>query len=180
MVISGDSIIYCDANFLVAYGAGKTKQPEKQKNAKKLFASLLVSKCKIVFSTLVFDEVWNGIRRELGPKTITDYFRFYLNKIIQPVGLALTNYGAVEHSFQDISSDLNNFTNNLLNYPSISIIQLDNPRAGILEALSILNKFKPRDAFHLTYARKNRVTHIVTNDQKFNLSSTCGIDVINY
>lgn len=52
MKITKDDIVYCDANFLIAYGASEVKQPELKKRAYILFAKLRIHKCKIVASTL--------------------------------------------------------------------------------------------------------------------------------
>ena len=69
MTFSKNDAIYCDANFLVAYGAREVKQLDLKKRAIVLFAKILSSKCKFVASSLTFDETWLGIRRELGPKS---------------------------------------------------------------------------------------------------------------
>ena len=64
MTITKNDIVYCDANFLIAYGASKVKQPDIQKRAYVLFAKLLACKCKIVVSALTFDETWLGMRKD--------------------------------------------------------------------------------------------------------------------
>src|SRR3990167_3385057 len=118
--------IYCDANFVIAYGAKATKQPELQRQAQALFARLLISQCKICVSALTFDEAWNGIRKELGPKTVSNSVRYKLSRFIEKFGLRLANYGASEFSYREIFNDLHSFTANLLNSNKIEVIQFNN------------------------------------------------------
>ena len=114
MTTPANTTVYCDANFLVAYGAKQTKQPEIQKQAQILFARLLSKNCKITASPLSFDEAWNGVRMEAGPKKIKGKTRFLLNTILKRFGLRLMNSGGIEFSYHDVLRNIKNFTKSLL------------------------------------------------------------------
>lgn len=183
MTITENSIIYCDANFLVAYGAKSVKQPELKKRAYILFAKLLASRCKVIASPLTFDEAWLGIRRELGPKVVFGNFRFIINNLIDKIGMKLKNYGASEFSYFEIFDDLNSFTNKLLNHKNFSAVQFNDAADGIEKALANINDFKlrPRDAFHLAIMNDNSATHFVSRDKHFvKDKNQIGINIINF
>lgn len=185
MIITENSIVYCDANFLIALAEGKRKelkQPER-KRARVLFAQLLISKCKIIVSTLTFDETWLGIRKELGPKAILNNSLFTLNKLLNRFGLRLKNYGASEFSCSEIFDDLNSFTNKLLNHKNFSVVQFNNAANGVKKALANINnlKFKPRDSFHVAIMHDNSATHFISNDSDFvRNKGQIGVNIINF
>lgn len=169
MTFSKNDAIYCDANFLVAYGAREVKQLDLKKRAIVLFAKILSSKCKFVASSLTFDETWLGIRRELGPKSTKKNLRFKIGIFLEKLGLKFINNGISEYSYSEVFNDLNSFTNKLLNHENFSVVQFNDPKDGVKNALMGLNDFglKPRDSFHLAYIKDNRITCFVTNDSDF-------------
>lgn len=181
MTIPSNTIVYCDANFLVAYGAKQTKQPAIQKRAQILFAKLLTNNCKITASPLSFDEAWNGVRKEVGPKRISNKIYFFLNKTLNKLGFYYKNSGAVEFSFGDVSNDIKNFTEKLIASPKFIVIQFPvlREKEGINQALDNVDKlkFKPRDSFHLSVMQLNGVKQIITRDKKFEKS---GISVLTF
>lgn len=168
MKLSKYSTVYCDANFLIAYGAKEVKQPEIKKRAKFLFGEILASKSICFVSSLTFDECWLGIRRELGPKQIIDKFRYNLNRILRKIGLRLENYGAIEFSYKDIFHDLKQFTEEVSNNPRFKIIQFKDIKYGVKQALENLKLFglKPRDAFHLSYIQEKGIKYLITGDRR--------------
>ncbi|MBI5306120.1 type II toxin-antitoxin system VapC family toxin [Candidatus Wolfebacteria bacterium] len=187
MTISKNGVVYCDANFLIAYGAKATKQPELQRQAQALFARLLISQCKICVSALTFDEAWNGIRKELGPKKVSNSIRYKLNKFIDKFGLRLANYGASEFSYREIFNDLHSFTAKFLNSNKIEVIQFNNLVSGIKNALDNLKSFslKPRDSFHLAIMKDRGATHFISNDKDFQkvqsrIKSEIGVEILNF
>ncbi len=168
MIIPANVIVYCDANFLVAYGARQTKQPEIQKRAQILFAELLHKNCKIAASPLSFDEAWNGVRREAGPKKIRNRIRFFLNKVFNKFGLYLKNSGTMEFSFDEVLGDIKNFTQKLLSSPKFMVIQFpaSQEKKGVNQSLDNMDNFKlkPRDAFHLSIIQRNNIQYMITRD----------------
>lgn len=168
MTIPSNTVVYCDANFLVAYGAKQVKQPEIQKRAQILFAQFLSKGCQIAASSLSFDEAWNGIRIEAGPKKIKGKARFLLNSILNKLGLRLINSGSIEFSYSDVLSDIKNFTRNLLDSPKFMVIQFPatQEKTGVTQSLDNIESFKlkPRDSFHLSIIQLNRIQHVVTRD----------------
>lgn len=168
MTFSENDVVYCDANFLIAYGARKVKQPELKKRALVLFAQVLIGKCKIIVSSLTFDEVWMGIKREIDPKSVKSRWRIKANDLLQRVGLKLMNSGVENFSYSDseIFNDLESFTNKLLGCDNFAVVQFDNPKNGVVCALENMNNFnlKPRDSFHVAFAKNNQATYILTND----------------
>lgn len=183
MMFSKNDIVYCDANFLVAYGSKKVKQPEIKKRARILFANLLISECKIIVSALTFDETWLGIRTELGPKKIFNNSRFIFDKFLEKVGIRLINRGVLEYSYSDIYNDLDNFTIRISKHKNFSIVQFDNADNGVRNALLNLKNFKlkPRDSFHLALAKDNNATHLISNDNHFkNINNQIGVNIIDY
>ncbi|MFH1048551.1 MAG: type II toxin-antitoxin system VapC family toxin [Patescibacteria group bacterium] len=182
MKITKKDVVYCDANFLVAYGSKKVKQPEIQKRARILFAQLLISGCSIIASSLTFDESWLGIRREFGHKSIISNIRFVISKLIEKVGLRLINYGVIEFSYSEIFNDLNSFTNNLLNHRNFSVVQFQDSAMGVRDALGNINKFKlrPRDSFHLAIMKDNKATYFISNDSHFKDKNQIEIRLINF
>jgi len=182
MIIPNNATVYCDANFLVAYGARQIKQPNIQKQAQILFAQLLNNNCTITASPLTFDETWNGIRKEVGPKEIKNKWRFLISKFLNKYGLRLTNYGGIEFSYSEIINDLKNFTENLLSSSRFEILQFPISRTqnGVGQALDNLENFnlKPRDSFHLALMQTNNIQYMVTRDQK-DFQRT-GINVITF
>lgn len=181
MAIPSDTTVYCDANFLVAYGAKQTKQPAIQKRAQILFAELLANNCKIAASPLSFDEAWNGVRREVGPKKILNKIYFFLNKALNKLGFYYKNSGVIEFSFGDVLSDIKNFTEKLIASPRFVVIQFPVAleKNGVSQALDNVDKlkFKPRDSFHLSVMQLNGVKHIITRDEKFEKS---GVGVLTF
>jgi predicted nucleic acid-binding protein len=169
MIFSEDDVIYCDANFLIAYGAKKVKQPELNKRALILFARILAGKSKLIASTLTFDEVWMGIKREIDPKSVKNRWRIRVDNLLQRVGLKLMNSGVENFSYAEVFDDLNSFTNKLLNHKKFSVIQFKDPGSGVRNALNNLNssRLKPRDAFHLAFAKDNGANCFLTNDSDF-------------
>jgi predicted nucleic acid-binding protein len=117
--------IYCDANFLVAYGAKSVKQPEVQKSAKLLFAELVAGECTLMASPLTFDEVWNVSRKEAGPKMVKRKYLYKLDKILSKIGLRLTRTDIVEaFSFPDVIDEIKKQTSTLLSFPKFKVIQI--------------------------------------------------------
>ncbi len=171
MTIPADATVYCDANFLVAYGAKETKQPETQKRAQVLFAELLSKGCRITASPLSFDEAWNGVRKEAGPKKI--------------FSLPLVNSRGVEFSYSDILSNIKSFTNNLLASPKFMVIQFPSSqeKTGVNQSLNNMDslKLKPRDSFHLSVMQLNNIQHIITRDKNFsNKIKGLGINIVPF
>lgn len=185
MTIPSNTVVYCDANFLVAYGAKKIKQPEIQRRAQILFAQLLNEGCQIAVSSLSFDEAWNGVRIEVGPKKIKDKFRFLLNTIFNKLGVRLINSGGIEFSYSDVFNDIKNFTRNLLASPKFMIIQfpVSQEKIGVTQSLDNMESFKlkPRDSFHLSIMQLNHIQYIVTRDNNFsNRTKESGINTISF
>lgn len=183
MTITKNDIVYCDANFLIAYGASKVKQPDLKKRAYILFAKLLACECGIAASALTFDETWLGIRRELGPKKIYNRLRFFINKLFERIGVRLINYGASEFSYREICNDLNNFTDKLTKKDNFCIVQFNNPADGVIRALEYLRDYnlKPRDSFHLAIMKDNKISFFVSNDKHFNeIKERSGINIIRF
>ena len=186
MTIPTNTIVYCDANFLVAYGARQTKQPEIQKRAQILFAQLLGNGCTIAASCLSFDEAWNGVRMEAGPKKIKSKTRFLLNTILNRFGLRLINSGGIEFSYHDVLSDIKNFTKSLLVSPKFMIMQfpVSQEKTGINKFLDNMDSFKlkPRDAFHLSIIQLSNIGYIITRDNNDfgNRIKDSGINIIPF
>ena len=185
MTIPANAIVYCDANFLVAYGARQTKQSERQKRAQILFAELLIKGCQITASPLSFDEAWNGVRLEAGPKKIKSKTRFRLNTMLNKLGLCLINSGNVEFSYDDVLSDIKNFTKNLLGSPKFMIIQfpVSQEKRGVNQSLDNMDNFKlqPRDSFHLSIMQLNSIKYIITRDNNFgNRIKKSGINILSF
>ncbi|MDO9530412.1 MAG: hypothetical protein Q7J27_14810 [Syntrophales bacterium] len=105
-MIPNNAVVYCDANFLVAYGAKQVEQSDIQKRAQSLFAEFLINDCQIAASPLSFDEAWNGVRRVLGPKNIKNKARFLVNRLLNRCGLRLVNSGCEEFSYGDVLTDV--------------------------------------------------------------------------
>lgn len=168
MKISRNSKIYCDANFLIAYGSKEVKQPEIKQRAKFLFAQILTTHSIGILSSLVFDECWLGIRRELGPQRVVDKFRYGLNKILRKFGLRLENYGAIEYSYAEIFGYLKRFTKEIISNPKWKIVQFKDIKNGIEKALENIKIFeiKPRDAFHLAYIQEKNIDCFITGDKR--------------
>lgn len=181
MTIPDNSIVYCDANFLVAYGAKHTKQPAIQKRAQILFAELLTNNCKIAASPPSFDEAWNGVRREVGPKRISNKIYFFLNKVLNKLGFYHKNSGVIEFSFGDVLNDIKIFTEKLIVSQKFIVIQFpaSQEKKGVRQALDNVDKlkFKPRDSFHLSVMQLNDVKHIITRDKKFEKS---GVSILAF
>jgi len=166
MILNENNVVYCDANFLIAYFVKNPQEPDLQKQAKVLFAQMLVAKCKIMISPLAFDECWNGIRKAVGPKKITQHIRFAIDNLLKRTPFKLRNGGATQYSYSEIINDLADFTENILNHKNFEIVQLIDSKKGVINALDKLNVLKPRDAFHLIMALDNGSSHMVTNDGK--------------
>jgi predicted nucleic acid-binding protein len=168
-MFSKNDIVYCDANFLIAYGAKKVKQPELQKRALILFAKILASKCRFIVSSLTFDEAWLGIKRELSPKSVQNKWKLRADELLRKVGLRFINNDVLNFSYYEVFDDLNYFTNKLLDHENFSVVQFENANNGVRNALDNLNnlKLQPRDSFHLAFAKDNRATYFLTNDSHF-------------
>lgn len=173
--------VYCDANFLVAYGARQTRQPAIQRRAQILFAELLVNNCKIAASPLSFDEAWNGVRKEAGPKRIKNKIYFFLNNLINKFGFYYKHNGADEFSFGDVLNKIKDFTAKLIASPKFAVIQFPvlQEKEGVSQSLDNIERlnFKPRDSFHLSIMQLNKVQYVVTRDKKFKNS---GINVLSF
>ena len=186
MIIPSNTTVYCDANFLVAYGAKQIKQPEIQKRSQSLFARLLINKCQIVASSLSFDEAWHGVRIEAGPKEIKNKLRFLLNVILNKFGLRLVNSGSIEFSYSDVFDDIENFTKGLMSSSKFMIIQfpVSKEKRGIIQALANMknHKLKPRDSFHLSIMQLNNIQYLVTRDNNDfgNRIKKSGINIISF
>ncbi len=182
MAIPNNALVYCDANFFVAYGARQTKQPDLQRRAQILFANLLVNNCTIVASPLTFDEAWNGIRKEVGPKTVKNMLRHKINGLLGNIGIRLANCGVLEFSFNEVIFDLKNFTGKLLSSSKFQVIQFPTSREkdGVRQALDNLEKLKikPRDSFHLSMMQLNSIQYFVTRDTGF--SGRSGLNIISF
>ncbi len=89
MRIPENSIIYLDANFLMTYFISAKKEKDKiyNKKAQKIFAYLMMKKCDICLSPLVFDEFWNGVKKEAGVKRVRNRLRYWINKFVQKFGI---------------------------------------------------------------------------------------------
>lgn len=181
MTIPANAIIYFDANFLVAYGAKEVKQPELQRRAQVLFAKLLIEGNKMSASPLSFDEAWNGIRREAGPKTIESKSRFFMNKFLKKIGVRLINGGASEFSYSDILDKIETFTKELITSSRFSVIQFppEKEEEGVYRSIKNMEDFslKPRDSFHLSIMKLNNIRFIVSRDKKFQKT---GVDVLTF
>lgn len=169
MTIPSDTVVYCDANFLVAYGARQVRQPAIQKRAQILFAQLLSSGCKIAASPLSFDEAWNGVRREAGPKKIKGTTHFLLDRVFNKLGYRRINSGYSEFSYSDVLNDIKSFTRNLLESPKFIVVQfpISREKAGVNQSLDNIGNFKlkPRDSFHLSIMQLNSMRYIITRDR---------------
>lgn len=186
MDIPNDSLVYCDANFLVAYGSKETKQIKVQKNAQILFAKLLVNNCRIVASPLTFDEAWNGIRKEAGLKTKNNFQRLHykIDNLLQKCGIRFVRSVAPGYSYNDVMPTLKEFTSKLLLSSKFQIAQFPvlTEKDGITGALNNIEKFgmRPRDSFHLSMMQKNDVKYIVTRDTDFIKKKFDNVDIITF
>lgn len=186
MTIPTNAVVYCDANFLVAYGAKQTKQPEIQKRAQILFAELLSGGCQMAASPLSFDEAWHGVRIEAGPKKIKSKIRFLLYTILNRFGVRLMNSGGVEFSYHDVLSDIKSFTKNLLVSPKFMIMQfpVSQEKTGVNQSLENMDifKLKPRDSFHLSIMQLNNIQYIITRDDNDfgNRIKSSGVNIVTF
>ncbi len=173
-----DNGVYLDANFLIAYAGYSIKQSLLKKRAKILFAKLLIEKKEFVVSSLVFDELWYGSRKEIGPKMvkdkIKDRIKFQIGKFLEKtnwdkIGTRLVNQCIVNFSCYEIYDSLKIFTKKLLNSENFYVVQFNDSKNGVLKALENIKEFKlrPRDAFHLAYMRDKGIKEIITNDKDF-------------
>ena len=167
-----NSMVYLDANFLVAYFvAGKRKKDKiYNKKAQKMFAYLIVKKCDICLSPLVFDEFWNGIKKEAGVKRIKNRFKYRINKFIRKFGIrGLKDSGIEYYAHYEIYSELEKYTEKLLSWPTVKVIQFVQVVDGIRQALENIKqyKMKPRDAFHLSLMQNLRIPFIISFDSDF-------------
>lgn len=185
MKITSESIVYCDANFLVVLAVeGKNdEQPEIKKAARILFAKLLIRGCKIIASPLTFDETWLGIKRELDKyklqsKSAVSKIKRFIERKFSIKFKTAENAG---FSYYNIFSELNSFTENLLQYKNFSVIQFNDIETGIKGALKNIKdfNFKPRDSFHFAYIQNNSASHLVTNDRHYG-NKNLGIEVVNF
>ncbi len=181
MIIPADTTVYCDANFLVAYGAKQVRQPQLQKRARVLFAKLLIKGCKIAASPLSFDEAWNGIRREAGPRAIRSKPRFFINRLLDRIGVRLMNDGITEFSYSDILNEIEAFTKNLIDSSKFTVIQFPSREEakGVYCSIENMGKFglRPRDSFHLSIMQLNDIHFIMSRDTKF---QGTGINVLTF
>lgn len=150
-----EKIIYLDANFLVDLSV--RKEPELKKRARILFAEILKNFDILAFSPLTIDETWKAIKLEISQKH-SSYAEY------------------------PIFSELERFTENVLNYKKMRIIQFKNPAEGVRGAMVALRSYSmmPRDAFHLSLMRDNEISAIATRDDKFiKRQNEMGISVSN-
>ncbi len=185
MGIPNNASVYCDANFLVAYGAKVVTKPEVQKGAWILFAKLLVGNCKIVASPLCFDEAWNGVRLEAGSKIGKEKsWSCEVDNLLRKIGICFVRSPLSRFSYNEIMPALKEFTNKLLLLPSFEVIQFpaSTEKDGVTRALDNIETFKmkPRDSFHLSIVQMNDVKYIVSRDTDFTKKDLRGIDVIIY
>ena len=139
--------IYLDANFLVAYLLSSHADSQK---AQKLFAKLLISKNKLVFSALGVDETMQVIKKTLQSQESTDNLKKGKN-------------------YKDYISDIRQAVNILINDPTFRVTQFKDPVSGCSHAVDNIDNYilRPRDAFHLSYMQDQEIEYIVTNDRKF-------------
>lgn len=186
MEIPNDALVYCDANFLVAYGSKETKQIKVQKSAQILFAKLLVNNCKIVASPLSFDEAWNGIRKEAGLKTKNNFQRLHykVDSILQKCGIRFVQSAASGFSYKEVLPTLKEFTSKMLLSSKFQVVQFPVPieKNGITKALNNIEKFgmRPRDSFHLSMMQMNDIKYLVTRDTDFTKKKFDDVDIITF
>ncbi|EKD95781.1 MAG: hypothetical protein ACD_24C00334G0004 [uncultured bacterium] len=137
-LISKMNIAYLDANFLIDWLI--RKNPNLKKRARILLAKLLAQFDVLAISPLAVDESWRVIQKEIFPSK----------------------------SYADgmLSSEVEIFTEHILNYSKIKVVQFQNPENGIKDALYRLKTFslQPRDSFHLAIMRDNNITVMVSRD----------------
>ena len=178
MNITDESVIYCDANFLVAIFAKDNTDITLQSKAQTLFATLVVNKCKITASPLVFDEFWHSLKKVAG---IKEDRRTWIQKLFDKIYLTKNKSRVVYYSFVDVFPSIDSATKKLLDHPKFSIIQFNDTTTGILKALSLIKTLRPRDAFHLAIAKQNNVSHFITNDSSFSKVITNeNIEVVSF
>lgn len=181
MKIIKKSKVYLDANFLAAYliPAKKDKDKIYNKKAQKAFAWLIVNNCEMYLSPLVFDEFWNTVKKEAGERKVRNKLRFHINSFLQNFGIrGLKNPGIDYYSHYDLYPDLRKYTDNILSFSAIKIVQFNKIIDGIKQALENIKQYqmKPRDAFHLSMMQDLQISFILTRDSKFlNMDSKSGI-----
>lgn len=186
MEIPNNECVYCDANFLVAYGAKVVTKPEVQKSAWILFAKLLVGNCKIVASSLSFDEAWNGIRKEASSSVVKKnvQLRDMADGLLRKCGVCLVRPKQSAFSYGEVLSTLKEFTNKLLSTPAFEVVQFPTSfeKDGVTRALDNIETFKmkPRDSFHLSIAQMNDIKYIIARDSDFTKKDLQGVNVITY
>ncbi len=183
MEIPNNTTVYCDANFLVAYGAEKVKEPAVQKRAWILFAKLLVNNCKITASPLSFDEAWLGVRREADPKKKL-WLRDKVDVLLRKCGVRLVGQTTQEFSYNEIMPTLREFTSKLLSSLKFQVVQFSSAteKSGVTRALDNIEKFgmKPRDSFHLSIMQMNNIEYIVSRDSDFSKKKFGDIKTITF
>lgn len=148
------NVAYLDANFLIDWLI--RKDPALKKRARILLAKLLSRFDVLALSPLAVDESWMAIKKETSPS------KSYVEEAL--------------------SSKVEIFTDHILNYGKIKVIQFQNPESGIKDALHHLKTFslQPRDSFHLAMMRDNNITVIVSRDDDFiKKQSDLGISVFS-
>ena len=185
MKISENSVVYLDANFLVAYFVSAKRKEDKiyNKKAQKIFAYLMVKKCDICLSPLVFDEFWNGVKKEADVKRIRNRLRYWVNKFVQKFGIrGLKDSGVEYYAHYEIYSQLEKYTEKLLSLPQVKLIQFVRIIDGIQQALKNIKQYqmKPRDAFHLSLMQDLKIPFVVSFDPKFiRIPAESGVRCIN-
>lgn len=181
MKIIKNSKVYLDANFLVAYLIPAKREKDKiyNKKAQKALAWLIVNNCKMYLSSLVFDEFWNGVKKEAGVKRVRSKLRFYINSFLQGFGIkGLMDSGVDYYAHYELYSDLTKYTDKILSFPRVKIVQFNNIINGIKQALENIKQYqmKPRDGFHLSLMQNLQIPFILTQDPKFlKINSKSGI-----
>lgn len=185
MKITEGADIYLDANFLVAYFIPIRNGDRINQKAKIAMAKMLSKNCTLYLSPLVFDEFWNGIKKEAGIKNIRNKVRFYFDKFIrnQTPFSGLKNRGTDYYGHFELHSQLEKYTNSLRAKSNVEVISYDKPIEGVKDALNNIKKhqMKPRDSFHLSLLREKNISFILTRDSSFlSLEDEENIDGINF
>jgi predicted nucleic acid-binding protein len=134
---------YLDPNFLASlFIPGH----EFQQKAMVLFATLRTQKYNLYISSLVLDELWLAIYKDLNQQ------------------------GKIKRGPIDMYEDIKKSWEAIKKYAFIKLIQTKKPiGAGVENAIRYLKKhnLRPRDSFHLAIAESHKICEIITYDSDF-------------
>jgi len=157
-------IVYPDTNFILAL---LFKNDTKHKSAEGLFYHLIYgnSKIKYLLSTLVVDEFWGILLRNLYKKETNQ-------------SLSYSELKGAKEVIPKYADKLREYTKKLFEFPLIEPISISKSLNN--DALENMIKFNltPRDSFHLTAANSKHANAIITNDIDFESIESNTVEII--